>query len=180
MKSGDIQELKLASSGEISPIPLVDESQADSTRSVEATHPPLNTPPLTTHPLLRLANVSIRFGVQEVVRNLNLQVRQGETVLIIGESGCGKTVLLKMLIGLLAPTAGEVFFDGQSWSAMRFRHMNRQRLRFGFVFQGAALFDSMTVTDNVAFPFREHTRQHKGEIEAQALAVHVSKAHSRP
>lgn len=100
----------------------------------------------------------MEFGPQPVLRGLNLEVRRGETLVVIGESGCGKTVLLKLIIGLLRPTQGRVSFDGQVLADLGDRELTRQRLRFGFLFQGAALFDSLTVFDNVAFGLREQRR----------------------
>jgi phospholipid/cholesterol/gamma-HCH transport system ATP-binding protein len=117
------------------------------------------------HPgILALEQVSIRFGTHEVLRDITLAVRRGETLAVIGESGCGKTVLLKLIIGLLRPTAGRVVFDGRDLAALGDRELTRQRLRFGFLFQGAALFDSLTVYDNVAFGLREQRRYREAEI----------------
>ena len=81
---------------------------------------------------------------------------------MIGESGCGKTVLLKTIIGLLRPTRGAVYFDGRNLAELGERELTRQRIRFGFLFQQAALFDSMTIAQNVAFPLRQHTRKSRG------------------
>ncbi len=106
--------------------------------------------------LIALRGVSMRFRQQSVLRNLNLVIRRGETVCIIGESGCGKTVMLKLIIGLLYPTQGVVEFDGRSVAGLNGRELVKMRLRFGFLFQMAALFDSLTVFDNVAFGLREH------------------------
>ena len=97
------------------------------------------------------------FGRHAVLRDIDLASPAGRRWPIIGESGCGKTVLLKTIIGLLRPTRGTVLFDGQDLAALGERHLTRQRIRFGFVFQQAALFDSMTVAQNVAFPLRQHT-----------------------
>ena len=98
------------------------------------------------------------------MNDLNLCVERGQTLAVIGESGCGKTVLLKLLIGLLPPTCGRVVFDGQVLSELNDRALTRQRLRFGFVFQGSALFDSLTVFDNVAFGLRALRRCPETEI----------------
>jgi phospholipid/cholesterol/gamma-HCH transport system ATP-binding protein len=106
-------------------------------------------------PLIVLDNVSMKFGNQEVLRDIHLNVKKGETVAIIGESGCGKTVLLKLMIGLLRPTSGKVTFDGQVLADLDEDRLTRERLRFGFLFQGAALFDSLTVFENVSFCLRE-------------------------
>jgi phospholipid/cholesterol/gamma-HCH transport system ATP-binding protein len=106
--------------------------------------------------LIELRDLSIRFRYESVLRNLNLTIPGGQTVCIIGESGCGKTVMLKLIIGLLRPTSGKVFFDGVDIATLDGRQLVKMRLRFGFLFQMAALFDSLTVFDNVAFGLREH------------------------
>jgi phospholipid/cholesterol/gamma-HCH transport system ATP-binding protein len=100
----------------------------------------------------------MRFGAQNVLHALDLDIRRGQNVVIIGESGCGKTVLLKLIIGLLRPTVGRVTFDGKVFIDLPERELARQRLRFGFLFQGAALFDSLSVYDNVAFGPRAQGR----------------------
>src|SRR5439155_26539733 len=105
--------------------------------------------------LIVLEDVALQFGPQRVLREINLGVKRGETLVVIGESGCGKTVLLKLIIGLLRPTTGKVLFDGKALSELGDRELTRQRLRFGFLFQGSALFDSLTVFDNVALGLRE-------------------------
>jgi phospholipid/cholesterol/gamma-HCH transport system ATP-binding protein len=105
-------------------------------------------------PLLALDGVSVSFGPQPVLRGVSLAVRPGETLALIGESGCGKSVTLKLLVGLLAADAGTVSFDGKPLAGMRERDRAALRLRVGFLFQGAALFDSLTVGENVAFGLR--------------------------
>jgi phospholipid/cholesterol/gamma-HCH transport system ATP-binding protein len=106
--------------------------------------------------LIGLRDLSMRFRTQSVLRRLNLQIHPGETVCVIGESGCGKTVLLKLIIGLLTPTEGSVWFDGRDIASLGGKELIQIRLRFGFLFQMAALFDSLSVYDNVAFGLREH------------------------
>jgi phospholipid/cholesterol/gamma-HCH transport system ATP-binding protein len=103
------------------------------------------------HPLISLQQASMQFDGQQVLHAVDLDVRRGQTVCVIGESGCGKTVLLKLIIGLLRPTVGRVLFDGKVLTDMPERELTKQRRRFGFLFQGAALFDSLTIYDNVAF-----------------------------
>jgi phospholipid/cholesterol/gamma-HCH transport system ATP-binding protein len=115
-------------------------------------------------PLLEVERLSVRFGAQQVLRDISLSVPTGQTLVVLGESGCGKTVLLKTLIGLVKPTLGEVRFDGNPLSRMNERSLATLRTRYGFVFQGAALFDSLSIADNIAFPLREHTRISEPEI----------------
>jgi phospholipid/cholesterol/gamma-HCH transport system ATP-binding protein len=115
-------------------------------------------------PLISIEKLSVDFGRQRVLHELDLAIARGETLAVIGESGCGKTVLLKTIIGLLRPTRGAVFFDGQEMAALGDAALAQQRTRFGFVFQQAALFDSMTIVQNVAFPLRQHTRKRPDEI----------------
>jgi len=121
-------------------------------------------------PLIHIEQLSVEFGRHEVLRDIDLAVARGQTLAIIGESGCGKTVLLKTIIGLLQPTRGSVMFDGQDLAHMSERALTRERIRFGFVFQQAALFDSMTIAQNVAFPLRQHSRKATAEIEEIVLA----------
>ncbi len=107
-------------------------------------------------PVIELLDVSMRFRQQAVLRDIRLTIRREETVAIIGESGCGKTVMLKLMIALLKPTRGIVKFDGNDLNKLGENELSRTRLRFGFLFQMAALFDSLTIYDNVAFGPREH------------------------
>jgi phospholipid/cholesterol/gamma-HCH transport system ATP-binding protein len=107
-------------------------------------------------PIIELIGVSMRFRQQAVLRDIDLRIYKGQTVCIIGESGCGKTVMLKLMIGLLRPSQGVVKFDGHDLASLGEEDIVKVRVRFGFLFQGAALFDSMTIFDNVAFGPREH------------------------
>jgi phospholipid/cholesterol/gamma-HCH transport system ATP-binding protein len=107
-------------------------------------------------PIIELVDLSMRFRHQTVLRDLDVRIKAGETVCVIGESGCGKTVLLKLMIALLRPTQGVVKFDGRDLVTLNDAELNQARLRFGFLFQMAALFDSLTIFDNVAFGPREH------------------------
>src|SRR5581483_2954174 len=117
---------------------------------------PAGGPPAPGGTVLELSGIEMRFRQQTVLRGLNLSIPRGQTVCVIGESGCGKTVLLKLMIGLLRPTRGSVRFDGRDLAKLSEAELARLRLRFGFLFQMAALFDSLTIFDNVAFGPREH------------------------
>ena len=118
----------------------------------------------TAEPLLLIDSLSITFGDQQILRDISLKLTSGETLVILGESGCGKTVLLKTMIGLIQPTKGDIRFEDTSLDVMTERELAHLRTRYGFVFQGAALFDSATVADNIAFPLREHTQLDEDEI----------------
>jgi phospholipid/cholesterol/gamma-HCH transport system ATP-binding protein len=126
----------------------------ESTAAVEGAAPPL----------LRVESLGVRFGRHEVLRNISLDLAAGDTLVVLGESGCGKTVLLKSMIGLVRPSAGDVRFEGRSLGRLNDRQLAHLRTRYGFVFQGAALFDSLTIAENIAFPLREHTRIPAAEI----------------
>jgi phospholipid/cholesterol/gamma-HCH transport system ATP-binding protein len=115
-------------------------------------------------PLIRFEQVAMQFGAQRVLQDISFDIHKNQTLVVIGESGCGKTVLLKLLIGLLRPTQGRVTFDGRVLMELGERERTRQRLRFGFLFQGAALFDSLNVYDNVAFGLRQQGRRPEAEI----------------
>ncbi len=123
----------------------------------------------TQQPLVAVEDLSVCFGRQTVLRNITLRIPRGQTLAIIGESGCGKTVLLKTLIGLVRPTQGQVIFDDQDLSQLNDRQLSRERLRFGFVFQNAALFDSMTIGQNVAFPLRQQGNCSEADIQRLVL-----------
>lgn len=124
-------------------------------------------------PLLETRGLHVDFGRQRVLRDINLQIPRGQTVAVIGESGCGKTVLLKTLIGLICPSRGQVLFDGRDLAEMNEQELNQQRIRCGFVFQQAALFDSMTVALNVGFPLSQHSGKRADEIR-QAVAERLA------
>ncbi|OAI51825.1 ABC transporter ATP-binding protein [Planctomyces sp. SCGC AG-212-M04] len=115
-------------------------------------------------PVFELRGVSKRFGPQPVLRDITLDVRRGETLVIIGESGCGKSVTLKLLMNLLRPDSGQVTWDGRPLPSLSDRVITRERLRFGYLFQSAALFDSMNVYENVAFGLRQNTRMPEDQI----------------
>jgi len=135
-------------------------------------HLPSNPNP-TRRPLLKIERLSVDFGRLKVLRDIDIEIPRGQTLAVIGESGCGKTVLLKTIIGLLRPTRGSVYFDGQDLAGLGDRELARLRTRFGFLFQGAALFDSMTVARNVSFPVRQHTRRREEEMR-QIVAARLA------
>lgn len=115
-------------------------------------------------PAIRLVGLKRRFGAQEVLRGVDLDVPRGGVTVVIGRSGTGKSVLLKHVMGLLLPDAGSIWIDGRDITALDRRELRLLRNQFGLVFQNAALFDSMNVFDNVAFPLREHTKFKDKEI----------------
>jgi phospholipid/cholesterol/gamma-HCH transport system ATP-binding protein len=117
-------------------------------------------------PVIELRSVYKRFGRLEVLRGIDLKLHAGQTTVVIGESGTGKSVLLKHIVGLLRPDAGEVFFKGTRVDGLGERKFTEIRRKFGFLFQGGALFDSMTASENVGFPLAEHTRKGHDEIAA--------------
>jgi phospholipid/cholesterol/gamma-HCH transport system ATP-binding protein len=120
----------------------------------------------TSSSVLELHNVSRTFGAQTVLRDISFEVRKGETLVLIGESGCGKSVTTKILAGLLQPSRGEVHWDGRPLSSRSAREIHHDRLKFGYLFQAGALFDSLSVFENIAFGLRENTRTPLAEIEA--------------
>ncbi len=117
-------------------------------------------------PLLQIEHLRKRFGGQIVLDDINLDVNKGEILAIIGQSGSGKTVLFRHIIGLMFPDGGRILLDGEviSCPTTRPADFDRYRKRFGILFQGAALFDSMTVGENLAFPLRELTGLSEAEI----------------
>jgi phospholipid/cholesterol/gamma-HCH transport system ATP-binding protein len=114
---------------------------------------------------IRIKDLNKSFGSQKVLDGINLEVESGKTTVIIGKSGGGKSVLLKHIVGLLKPDQGEIWIDGVEITRLNEKSLNDVRRKFGMLFQEAALFDSMDVFDNVAFPLREHTRMSEEEIE---------------
>ena len=121
--------------------------------------------------MIEVRQLKKSFGSQQVLGGVNLRIETGESAVIIGRSGGGKSVLLKHLIGLLIPDEGEVFVDGDLITRMNERQLLRVRRKFGMVFQGAALFDSMTVAENVAFGLRRLEHLTEAEIERRVGAA---------
>ena len=116
--------------------------------------------------IIKLRGISRSFGSQEVLRNVSLDVRAGETVCLIGESGCGKSVTMKIMASLMQPTAGEVLWNNVPIRERSDEELVRDRLRFGYLFQGAALFDSLSVFENIAFGLRQNTKMSDRFLEA--------------
>jgi len=114
--------------------------------------------------MIKLVDLHKSFGKQKVLDGLDLDIEDGKTTVIIGRSGGGKSVLLKHMIGLLRPERGQILIDGTDITKLNDRALNEIRKKFGMLFQEAALFDSMTVGENVAFPLREHTTMKEKEI----------------
>lgn len=114
--------------------------------------------------MIEVRNLKKSFGAQPILDGVSFQIEHGESVVIIGRSGGGKSVLLKHIIGLLQPDSGSVLIDDENIVGMNERQLLRVRQKFGMVFQGAALFDSMTVAENVAFAFRRQKKMTEGEI----------------
>src|SRR5579864_4207901 len=119
--------------------------------------------------MIRVEGLVKNIGSQEILRGIDLDVEPGETLAIIGRSGGGKSVLLKHLIGLMRPDAGQIWIEGENITGMNERRLASIRQKVGILFQGSALFDSMTVAENIAFPLRE-----AGERDPKVLRQRVS------
>ncbi len=119
--------------------------------------------------MIEVVDLYKSFNGFEVLRGINLKVEEGHTLALIGGSGRGKSVLLKHIIGLLKPDSGKILIDNQDISRLRGKKLKRLKERFGIVFQGGALFDSLTVSENVAFPLREKTRMNALQIQETVL-----------
>jgi phospholipid/cholesterol/gamma-HCH transport system ATP-binding protein len=132
-------------------------SDADGAPAAVATEKP---------PVVSLEHVSLAFDVP-IVKDISFEAHEGETVVIVGESGTGKSTLLKLILRLLVPDEGRVLIDGEDITNLTFEEALQVRQKMGMVFQGAALFDSMTVFENIAYPLREHTDLNEDEIEGR-------------
>lgn len=120
-------------------------------------------------PLIELRHLVKRYGDKTILDGIDLRVERGETVVVIGGSGCGKTTLARLIVGLEAPTEGEIFVEGVEMTTLRRSARGPMRGRFAMVFQRAALLDSLTVFDNVAFPLREETALDEDAIQERVL-----------
>ena len=119
-------------------------------------------------PMIEITNLHKHFGSLQVLRGVNLTVNQGESMTVIGGSGSGKSVLIKHIIGLLFPDKGQVKVSGQVLNDLDEHRLNELRKKFGMLFQGAALFDSLAVWENVGFGLKQHTKLSDREIRAIA------------
>jgi phospholipid/cholesterol/gamma-HCH transport system ATP-binding protein len=115
--------------------------------------------------MIRLANVCKVYDGKYALRDINLNIKKGETVAVIGGSGSGKSTLLQLLVGLIRPDSGEIYIGGQETTKLTEKELDKVRLNMGMVFQYSALFDSMTVGENVAFGLREHKHLPEAEIQ---------------
>ncbi|HJQ11828.1 MAG TPA: ABC transporter ATP-binding protein [Gemmatimonadaceae bacterium] len=116
--------------------------------------------------VISLENIYLAFD-EPILENVSFDAREGETIVVVGESGTGKSTILKLILRLLVPDSGRVSIDGEEITHLTFDDALKVRQKMGMVFQGAALFDSMTVYENVAYPLREHTLLGEDEIEAR-------------
>ncbi|WP_420840426.1 ABC transporter ATP-binding protein [Archangium primigenium] len=121
-------------------------------------------------PMIEIQGLQKSFGGHQVLTGIDLSVAEGDTCVILGGSGSGKTVLMKHMIGLLKPDTGQVLIDGEDLVPMGAEDLARVRNKFGMVFQAAALFDSMTVYENVAFPLRQHRQLSEDEVLSRVRA----------
>lgn len=121
-----------------------------------------------TTPMISVRGLMKSIGPQEILRGINLEVARGETLVVLGRSGGGKSVLLKHLIGLMSPDAGEIWIEGENIIGLSERRLAHIRRKVGILFQGGALFDSMTVEENIAFPLRE-----AGERDSRVIRAKV-------
>ncbi len=115
--------------------------------------------------MIEIRSISKSFGNKPVLAGLSLDIPEGETMVIVGGSGCGKTVLLRCIIGLIQPDSGDVFVEGVAVNRLTRPELFEIRKKIGMLFQSAALFDSMTVGENIALPLREHTRESAAAIK---------------
>jgi phospholipid/cholesterol/gamma-HCH transport system ATP-binding protein len=115
--------------------------------------------------IIKIRDLSKQFGGQPVLKGLDLDIEYGETLVVMGRSGCGKSVLLKHITGLLRPDSGQIFFEDEDITRFNMNKLFQMRMHFGMLFQSAALFDSMNVGENVGLPLRKHTDKSEDEIQ---------------
>jgi phospholipid/cholesterol/gamma-HCH transport system ATP-binding protein len=119
--------------------------------------------------MIEIKNVFKRFKDNQVLKGVDLAINRGETTVILGRSGCGKSVLLKLIMGLLKPDQGEILVKGENVASMNDKQLSGLRQKFGMLFQASALFDSMTVDENVGLGLREHTKLGEEEIRRRVI-----------
>ena len=119
--------------------------------------------------MIKIEQIHKSFNGTEVLKGITFEVEKGEVVALIGRSGYGKSVLLKHVAGLMRPNRGRVLVDGQDMNILRGKELHKLRSRLGFLFQSGALFDSMTIFDNVAFPLKEKTKLRENEIREKVM-----------
>src|SRR5690348_16222415 len=119
----------------------------------------------STEYVVELRDVDLTFGEKQVLRGVSLQINSQERLVIIGQSGAGKTTILRLILGILAPSGGDVLFQGRNISTLDHRELERMRMRIGMVYQDAALLSSMTVRENLALPLVELTKKSTAEID---------------
>jgi len=119
---------------------------------------------MTKHPLIEVQNLAQKIGTQEILRGIDLPIYAGETLVLLGKSGGGKSVFLRHLIGLMKPIHGKILFENQDITQLSERQLESVRRKIGMLFQDGALFDSLNVFDNVAFPLREHGDRNEQDI----------------
>ena len=112
-------------------------------------------------PIIEIRDMHKSFGKNHVLRGFNLTLHRGENVVVLGRSGCGKSVLIKCIVGLIPYDRGSLKAFGKEGSEMSIRELDEVRAKIGFVFQSSALYDSMTVRENLEFPLRRHERDHR-------------------
>src|SRR3990167_4928119 len=115
--------------------------------------------------MIEIKNIYKNFNSSKILKGLSLNIADGETKVIIGRSGCGKSVLLKHIMGVLRPESGEIIIDGKDIAKISSKELNKLRMRMAMVFQGGALFDSLTVGENVGFTRSE---EHTSELQSQS------------
>jgi len=120
---------------------------------------------MNTEPIIQLIDVKKGFGQQQVLKGINLSIFEGKTTVIVGESGKGKSLILKHILGLMKPDSGQVLVFNKDINKIKKKELKEIRSYFGVLFQNSALFDSMTVFDNVALPLRERTKKSEEEIK---------------
>jgi len=126
---------------------------------------------MNDQPMIQMINVRKKFGAQEVLKGINLSIYDGKTTVIVGESGQGKSLVIKHILGLMKPTSGKVLVNGKDINTIGRKALKEIRSDFGVLFQHAALFDSMTVFENVALPLRERTKATEEEIKSKVTEM---------